>query len=56
MDEVGGRPHWGKLHNLDAAALRSRYPDFDAFASVRRRVDPHGLFANAELDRVLGPV
>jgi FAD-linked oxidoreductase len=56
MDDVGGRPHWGKLHNLDAAALRSRYPDFDAFASVRRRVDPHGLFANAELDRVLGPV
>jgi FAD-linked oxidoreductase len=56
MDDAGGRPHWGKLHTLDAGALRSRYPSFNAFASVRRRVDPHGLFANAELDRILGPV
>jgi FAD-linked oxidoreductase len=56
MDDAGGRPHWGKLHTLDATALRSRYPGFDAFTSVRRHLDPHGLFANAELDRVLGPV
>jgi L-gulonolactone oxidase len=53
---VGGRPHWGKEHDLDAAALRPRYPGFDAFVALRDRLDPAGLFANAYLDRVLGPV
>ena len=55
MDEVGGRPHWGKLHNLEAASLRDRYPGFDAFLAVRRSADPGGVFANPELDRLLGP-
>jgi len=56
MDGAEGRPHWGKLHFLDAAALRRRYPRWSEFAAVRRRVDPDGVFANAELDRVLGPL
>jgi L-gulonolactone oxidase len=56
MDEVDGRPHWGKLHNLDAASLRARYPRFDEFVAVRRSLDPTGVFANAELDRILGPL
>ncbi|HSK60132.1 MAG TPA: D-arabinono-1,4-lactone oxidase [Actinomycetospora sp.] len=53
---AGGRPHWGKEHHLDAAALRERYPCFDAFRRVRRDVDPGGLFTNDHLDHVLGPV
>jgi FAD/FMN-containing dehydrogenase len=53
--EVGGRPHWGKLHGLDAAVLRQRYPRFDEFLAVRDRLDPTGVLANAHLDRVLGP-
>ncbi|MFF5989682.1 D-arabinono-1,4-lactone oxidase [Prauserella flavalba] len=53
---VGGRPHWGKLHDLDAAALRQRYPRFDDFLAVRKEVDPFDLFGNAYLDRVLGPL
>jgi FAD-linked oxidoreductase len=53
---VGGRPHWGKLHDLDAAALRLRYPRFDDFLRVRKEVDPDGVFTNAYVDRVLGPV
>ncbi|MBL1068223.1 D-arabinono-1,4-lactone oxidase [Streptomyces sp. 7-21] len=53
-DAVGGRPHWGKLHWLDAAALRERYPRFDDFRAVRDRLDPHGTFRNPYLDRVLG--
>ena len=52
---VGGRPHWGKLHGLDAAVLRSRYPRFDEFVAVRNRLDPSGMLTNAYLDRVLGP-
>jgi FAD-linked oxidoreductase len=53
---VGGRPHWGKLHGLDAATLRERYPRFDEFAALRDRLDPSGVLSNAYLDRVLGPV
>lgn len=50
----GGRPHWGKLHTLDAAALRPRYPRFDDFVALRDRLDPQRRFRNAYLDRVLG--
>ncbi|MBJ8344730.1 D-arabinono-1,4-lactone oxidase [Antrihabitans sp. YC2-6] len=53
---VDGRPHWGKMHSLDAAALRSRYPRFDEFVSLRNELDPTGVFANPYLDRVLGAV
>jgi FAD/FMN-containing dehydrogenase len=55
MDEVDGRPHWGKLHSLDSTRLRELYPRFDEFTSVRGKLDPAGIFANAELDRILGP-
>jgi L-gulono-1,4-lactone dehydrogenase len=51
-----GRPHWGKLHTRDAADLRERYPRFDDFLAVRRRLDPGGLLRNPHLDRVLGPI
>jgi FAD-linked oxidoreductase len=56
MAEYEGRPHWGKLHDLDADRLRRLYPGFEEFVSLRDRLDPGGLFANAYLDRVLGPV
>ena len=55
MDSVGGRPHWGKLHSLDAAQLSSRYPRFGEFLALRDRLDPTRVFSNAYLDRVLGP-
>ncbi|GAA1967059.1 D-arabinono-1,4-lactone oxidase [Amycolatopsis minnesotensis] len=51
---VGGRPHWGKMHDLDAVVLRDRYPRFDDFVRVRKEVDPAGVFGNAYLDQVLG--
>ena len=49
-----GRPHWGKLHFQDAGSLRSRYPLWDRFLTVRDRLDPDGLFSNGYVDRVLG--
>ena len=52
--QVGGRPHWGKLHSLDAAGLRERYPRFDEFVALRDRLDPAGVFANDHLDTLLG--
>ena len=51
---VGGRPHWGKLHGLDADTLGTRYPRFAEFVALRDRLDPAGVLANAHLDRVLG--
>ena len=56
MDELDGRPHWGKRHFHTAATLRARYPDWGRFQAVRARLDPGGRFANAWTDRVLGPV
>jgi FAD-linked oxidoreductase len=53
--DLDGRPHWGKLHWLGAEDIRKRYPELDAFLAVRDRLDPEGRFANAHLDRVLGP-
>ncbi len=50
----GGRPHWGKLHTLDAQQLAERYPRFDEVRAIRAAVDPGGLFRNPYLDRVLG--
>jgi FAD-linked oxidoreductase len=54
LDAYGPRPHWGKLHDLDADALRGRYPRFDEFVALRDRLDPQGVFSNEHLDRVLG--
>ena len=54
MGGYGGRPHWGKLHFLDAADLAPRYPQWDRFQAVRDRLDPDRRFANAHLERVLG--
>jgi L-gulonolactone oxidase len=56
MDEIGGRPHWGKLHYQRADTLAPRYAEWDRFQAVRSRLDPDGVFANPYLDRVLGPV
>jgi L-gulono-1,4-lactone dehydrogenase len=56
MDELDGRPHWGKRHFQSAVTLRPRYPEWDRFQAVRARLDPEGRFANAWSERVLGPV
>lgn len=56
MDDYDGRPHWGKRHFQTAATLAPRYPDWDAFHAVRRRLDPDGVFTNDYTDRVLGPL
>ncbi|GAA3759975.1 D-arabinono-1,4-lactone oxidase [Plantactinospora mayteni] len=52
--ELGGRPHWGKLHYRDAESLRPAYPRFDDFLAVRDRLDPDRIFANSYTAQVLG--
>ncbi|MEM9467616.1 MAG: D-arabinono-1,4-lactone oxidase [Actinomycetota bacterium] len=53
---VGGRPHWGKMHTETAHTLAPVYPEWDRFLAARRRADPDGRFTNSYLDRVLGPL
>ncbi|MEU2612940.1 D-arabinono-1,4-lactone oxidase [Micromonospora sp. NPDC007271] len=52
--ELGGRPHWGKLHYRDAASLAPAYPRFADFLAVRDRLDPHRRFTNPHLTHILG--
>jgi FAD-linked oxidoreductase len=54
MTNVGGRPHWGKLHTRDAAYLSGVYPEFGRFAALRDTLDPARLFSNPYLEHVLG--
>ena len=49
-----GRPHWGKLHTLDAKRLADVYPQFERFLALRRQLDPEGRFLNAHLKHLLG--
>ena len=54
MADYEGRPHWGKMHFLDASRLAPLYPEWDAFLEVRRRFDPEGTFANDYVRRIFG--
>ncbi|MCL4116242.1 UNVERIFIED_CONTAM: hypothetical protein GTU68_040993 [Idotea baltica] len=56
MDEFDGRPHWGKMHFQTAATLQHRYPEWDAFQTMRAEYDPSGMFSNDYTDRVLGSI
>ncbi len=49
----GGRPHWGKLNTLKAAAFAALYPHWSEAMAVRRELDPEGRFLNTYLRSVL---
>ena len=53
-EPLGGRPHWGKLNWRTAESLRSAYPKFDEFLSVRDKLDPNRFFANDYTRRIFG--
>ncbi|MFD0674042.1 D-arabinono-1,4-lactone oxidase [Cohnella sp. GCM10027633] len=50
----GGRPHWGKLHTLEADRLSAAYPMWEKFGRVRDEMDPDGILLNGYLRRVFG--
>lgn len=52
--KYAGRPHWGKLHTLNARTLQALYPRWNEFARVRQALDPGGKFLNAHLSSILG--
>ena len=41
-----GRPHWGKEFNTGTDYLKSVYPKWDEFQTVRKEMDPDGQFMN----------
>lgn len=49
-----GRPHWGKLHSLNAAQLSKLYPQWQDFTELREALDPDGRFLNGHLASVFG--
>jgi L-gulonolactone oxidase len=52
--DVDGRPHWGKLHDRDAASLAATYPRLPDFVALRDKLDPQRTFGNDYLTQVLG--
>jgi len=54
MRALGGRPHWGKVHELDEAALRAAYPRLDEFRALGDALDPAGVFLNPFAARLRG--
>ena len=50
----GGRPHWGKLHDMTATQLAAAYPRWNDFQRVRRALDPRGRMLNDFTRRILG--
>jgi xylitol oxidase len=53
----GARPHWGKLHLFDAAAIARVTPRLDQARELFDRLDPARVFSNDHLERlgVRGP-
>jgi FAD/FMN-containing dehydrogenase len=48
-----GRPHWGKMHWLTAKEIRGLYPQWDQFQKIRKELDPHGIFMNEFVRKIL---
>ncbi len=54
LRRYGGRPHWGKLHTVDATELQTLYPDLGRFLHLRDELDPSGKFLNPYLRQLFG--
>ena len=46
------RPHWGKRHGFDRAAIERVHPRLADARAVYERLDPRGRFSNVHLERV----
>lgn len=52
LQRYQGRPHWGKMHSLNAVQLRTLYPKWDDFLQLRARLDPEKKFLNPYLQQL----
>ncbi|WP_238327955.1 D-arabinono-1,4-lactone oxidase [Paenibacillus gorillae] len=48
----GGRPHWGKMHSLQAAQFKELYPKWEAFGAVREALDPDRILLNDRMEHL----
>ena len=48
------RLHWGKYFPLNGADIESVYPRLPEFRALCKQVDPHGVFRNEFVERVIG--
>ncbi|WP_111884765.1 D-arabinono-1,4-lactone oxidase [Acinetobacter sp. CFCC 11171] len=51
--KYGGRPHWGKLHSLNARQLQNVYPKWQDFLNIRQELDPKQKWLSPELQQIL---
>jgi len=50
-----GRPHWGKIHTLNATQLAALYPrHWQDFKEIRAQLDPKGTMLNNYMKSILG--
>ena len=52
LHPFAARPHWGKVHRFDAAAIERVHPRLADARALFERLDPEGRFVNAHLRRV----
>ncbi|MFB7894526.1 D-arabinono-1,4-lactone oxidase [Microbacterium sp. NPDC056044] len=52
LEPFGARPHWGKVHGFDRAAIERVHPRLADARAVFERLDPEGRFSNAHLARL----
>lgn len=52
--KYNGRPHWGKEFTVDKQYLQSVYPQWQAFNTLRRQLDPRGKFENEMIKQLFG--
>lgn len=50
--KYGGRPHWGKRFNAKNAEMEKLYPKWNAFKSLRKKMDPTNKFLNTYLSKL----
>ncbi|XP_022729242.1 L-gulonolactone oxidase 3-like isoform X1 [Durio zibethinus] len=47
------RPHWAKNRNLAFFNVQSKYPNYNKFLSVKKRLDPKNIFSSEWSDEIL---
>lgn len=54
MEPLHARPHWGKIHYMDATLAHKLYGDrLDRFLAIRNQLDPQGMFLNKQLKALM---
>lgn len=48
-----GRPHWGKETAFSKAEVQTQYPEMSTFQSIRKELDPHGIFINEYINEMI---